>query len=198
MLGHTLDVVISRDTCHIVSDITVTDPGLCDHLGKLTRDHFAVGFTTTLAKLVPIQKTVSFRKLRAIDVGAFKEDIVVSSMLQTTQGGVDGLVSAFTEGLTSLIDKHAPLRTKTINQRPDCPWYTDELHEAKHLRRKLERRWQKNRLTVNHQIYRDQSVVVNKLIKQTRIAYYSVKITACTHDQKGIYKVAKHLLGVSQ
>ena len=43
VLGHTLDVVISRDTSHIVSDITVTDPGLCDHLGKLTRDHFAVG-----------------------------------------------------------------------------------------------------------------------------------------------------------
>ena len=105
------------------------------------------------------------------------------------------MVSAFNEGLTSLIDKHAPLRTKTITQHPDCPWYTDELHEAKHLRRKLERRWLKNRLTVNHQIYRDQCVVVNKLIKQTRIAYYSEKITACAHDQKGIYKVAKHLLG---
>ena len=69
------------------------------------------------------------------------------------------------------------------------------LHEAKYLRRKLERRWQKNRLIVNHQIYRDQCVVVNKLIKQTRIAYYSEKITACTHDQKCICRVAKHLLG---
>jgi hypothetical protein len=37
--------------------------------------------------------------------------------------------------------------------------------------------------------------VVNKLLIQTRIAYYSEKITACAHDQKGIYKVAKHLLG---
>jgi len=46
-----------------------------------------------------------------------------------------------------------------------------------------------------HQIYRDQCIVVNKLLKQTRIAYYSEKITACAHDQKSIYKVAKHLLG---
>ena len=113
VLGHTLDVVIGRDTSHIVSDITVTDPGLCDHLGKLTRDHFAVGSTTTLAKPVPIQKTVSSRKLRAIDMEAFKQDIVVSSMLETTHGDVDGLVSVFNEGLTSLIDKHAPLRTET-------------------------------------------------------------------------------------
>ena len=97
VLGHTLDVVISRYTSHIVSDITITDPGLCDHLGQLTRDHFAVGLTTTLAKTVPIQKTVSFRKLRAVDVDAFKQGIVVSSMLQTTHGDVDGLVSAFTD-----------------------------------------------------------------------------------------------------
>jgi len=102
---------------------------------------------TTLVKPAHMQKIVSYRKLRSIDVEAFKHGIVVSSMLQTTQGNVDGLVTAFTNGLTSLIDKHAPLRTRTITERPDCPWYTDTLHEAKDLRRKLERRW-KNRLTV--------------------------------------------------
>ena len=50
VLGHTLDVMISRDTSHIISDVTITDPGLCVHLGKLTRDHFAVGFTITLVE----------------------------------------------------------------------------------------------------------------------------------------------------
>ena len=81
VLGHTLEVVISRDTSHIISDDNITNPELCDNLGKLTRDHFAVGFTTTLVKPAHIQKIVSYRKLRAIDVEAFKHDIVVSSML---------------------------------------------------------------------------------------------------------------------
>jgi len=45
-----------------------------------------------------------------------------------------------------------------------------------------------SRLTVYHQIYRDQCIVV----KQTRIVYYSEKFTACAHD---IYKLAKQLLG---
>ena len=49
---------------------------------------------------------------------------------------------------------------------PDCPWYTDTLHEAKHLRRQVERRWKKSRLTVNHQIYGDQCIVVNKLLNK--------------------------------
>ena len=48
LLGQTLDVVISRDTSHIISAVTITDPGLCNHFGKLTLDHFVVTFTTTL------------------------------------------------------------------------------------------------------------------------------------------------------
>lgn len=195
VMGHTLDVVISRETSSIVSKVVVTDPGLCDHLGKLTRDHFAVGFTTTLTKPAPVQKTVSFRRLRAIDVEAFKQDIKSSYVLSPTEGTVDSLVDAYNEGLKVLIDKHAPARVKTIIQRPNCPWYTDELHEAKHTRRQLERKWQKSRLTVHHQIYRHQCVVVNKLIKQARTTYYSDKISVCGHDQKGIYNIANHLLG---
>jgi len=79
-------------------------------------------------------------------------------MLQGTQYNVDGLVTAFTKGLSSFIDKHTPLRTRTITERPYCPWYIGKLHEAKHLRRKLERRWKKSRLTVNQQIYIERSM----------------------------------------
>ena len=54
---------------------------------------------------------------------AFKHDIFVSSMLQTTQGDVDGLMTVFTNGLSPLIDKHATL--KHISQ----PRFT---HASKH------------------------------------------------------------------
>jgi len=81
VLGHTFDVIINRDTRHIISDITVSDPG---HVGKLTLDPFAVCFTTTLDKRDPMKKTFSFRKLHAIDVEAFKHSIVPSPMLQNT------------------------------------------------------------------------------------------------------------------
>ena len=36
--GHTLDVVITRNTSTIVSDVEVTDPGLIDHLGKISSE----------------------------------------------------------------------------------------------------------------------------------------------------------------
>ena len=113
--GHTLDTIIIRDTSNIISNITVTDPGLSGHDGKLTRDHFAVNFTTTLAKPTPDQKKVSFHKLRAINTEAFMEDVKNSTMLHVVDGSVDDLVTAYNDGLRSLIDIHASLCTKTDN-----------------------------------------------------------------------------------
>ena len=189
--GHTLDVVITRDTSNLVSDINVTDPGLCDHMGRLTRDHYAVSFTANIAKPAPCWKTVSFRKLRSIDVESFKRDIAASTMLQQPGDSADVLVKAYNDGLKSLVSAHAPLRTKTIVQRPGCPWYTDDLHQAKHLRRKLERKWRNSRLTIDQQIFRNQCVVVNKLLKESRVSYYSDKVNVCGRDTKGIYRITK-------
>ena len=55
--------------------------------------------------------------------------------------------------------------------RPDCPWFTDDLHDAKHLRRKLERKWRTTELSIDHHIYRNQCAVVNRLIKKARLDY---------------------------
>ena len=40
--GHTLDVVITRDTDNVVSNVEVTGPGLFDSSGKVARDNLAV------------------------------------------------------------------------------------------------------------------------------------------------------------
>ena len=134
-------------------------------------------------------------KLRAIDVEHFKRDIAASRVLHNFHGFSDELLSCYNDGMRSLVDKHAPLRTKTIHLRPNSPWYTEELHGAKHLRRRLERKWRQTRLHVDHQIYRQQCTHVNKLIRQTRISYYSNKIAECGHDTKGLYRIARHLMG---
>ena len=73
--------MITRETYKILSCLDVSDPGLFDKSGKITRDYFAVIFNAHAAKPRPVRKTVSFRKLRAIDVDSFKQDIVSSSVL---------------------------------------------------------------------------------------------------------------------
>jgi hypothetical protein len=173
--GHTLDVLITRDTDTIVSTIEVNDPGLSDSDGKISRDHFAVIFHIRAEKPAPIRKTVTYRKLRSIDIESFRNDI-----------------KSLNNSLASLVDKHTPLLTKQVTLRP---WYNEELHEAKHLKRKLERKWRKTNLTVDHEIYRNQCASVNKFLKQTRVKFYSEKIESCGRDQKTLFKVTKNLLG---
>ena len=97
--GHTLDVVITRETDKIVSNLDVTDPGLIDKSGKVTRDHFAVIFNVHAAKPYPVRKKVSYRKLRVINIESFKQDIVTSSVISNSLNStnLEELVSAYSE-----------------------------------------------------------------------------------------------------
>ena len=58
--GHTLDVVITKDTDDVVYNVHVTDPGLSDNTGKVTQDHFAVNFNIKVVIPAPVKKQVSF------------------------------------------------------------------------------------------------------------------------------------------
>jgi len=104
--GHTLDVLITRDTDSIVSNISVSDPGISDGSGKTSRDHYAVTFLAAAANPALIRKTVTYRKTKSIDVGDFRRDIKSSESLQKALETtiVDDLANAYTSGLTSFLD----------------------------------------------------------------------------------------------
>ena len=97
VIGHTLDIQITRDNDSNVSNIEVCDPGLSDSDGKITRDHLAVIFDTRAEKPAPVRKTVTFRKLRSINIESFKNDLksldVIS--MDTTISDVDEYVDTF-------------------------------------------------------------------------------------------------------
>ena len=198
--GHLLDVVITYDIDTMLADSpAVFDPSLCSHQGGSAGDHLAVSFSVNMAKPDRSRQTVSFRKLKDICVEDFIKDITECEALQdiSIDKSLDELVSAYNNNITALIDKHAPLCTKEITLRPHAAWYTDELREAKHERRRQERRWRSTGLTVHHQLYKDQCKIVHMLLQKTKQAYYKSKLTECGHDQGKIFKVAQKLLGRS-
>jgi exonuclease III len=192
--GHTLDVLITKDTSLFATNISVSDPCLFNNHGKPSGDHFAITFDVSTQKPSAVQKHVSYRKFRDINVDAFKED-VKSTIINIKEESVDNLLEAFNTGLKDLINVHAPLCHRAITLRPNAPWYSDELRMAKRQKRKLERQWHKSKLEVHRLIYRDYCCTVNKLLIKTRSDYYLGKIVECGRDQKGIYRIAKHLLG---
>ena len=138
--GHTLDVVITRDSSNLVSELTVSDHHLCNDGGKITRDHLAVNFKLNITKPARVQKLVEYRKLRCVNVENFKRDIQSSVELNQSHKSIDSLVHSYNTHLLLLREKHASLIIKTITLHPHAPWFNQEMHEAKHSRRTLERK----------------------------------------------------------
>ena len=88
-------------------------------------------------KPLAVEKLVTYRKYRSIDMESFKNDLVTSSLCQpplTTETpvyGVDKLAKDYNSTLRMLIDCHAPLKSKTVKARPSVPWYISEIGAAK-------------------------------------------------------------------
>lgn len=196
--GHTLDLVITRDTDgSLLQPPKVFDPCLFDQNGVPTRDHFAVSFCMHVPKPPNPRKVVNYRELRKINVQDFVRDIASCSEIQNVDKSLDELVEAYNKNLTTIVDKHAPLCTRTITLRPHSPWYTEELRTAKHERRRRERKWHQTKLKVHYDLFQEQSKAVAKLVRTTKQSYFIDQIAQCNGDQKQLFKITKKLLGES-
>ena len=107
--GHLLDLVFSKQSDNIFISAKLHH--------RLTSDHTAI-----LCKLnvsVPLQKpeTFSYRCLRKIDTGAFKQDLS-HAVSQTSS------ISDYNNHLCFVLDKHAPLCLRTARTRKPTPWFS--------------------------------------------------------------------------
>ena len=133
--GHTLDVLITRPESRFShSDIKVHDPGFCNPSGIITLSyHLAISWSYPCIKPKHPAKLISYRKLENICHDTFIKDFQetnLSVMLNSCKN-VDDMVSTFSEVTLKLVDKHAPVLTKTIIDRPSTRWYTPSLNVQK-------------------------------------------------------------------
>ena len=67
---------------------------------------------------------------------------------------VNELAICYNETLESAINRHAPLRTKTIVTRPYVPWFNTEVKSTKREQRRAERKWIRTKQLHDFQIYK--------------------------------------------
>ena len=135
--GHLLDLVFSKQSDNILISTKL-------HHG-LTSDHTAI--LCKLSVSVPVQKpeTFSYRCLKKIDIGAFKQDLS-HAVLQTSS------ISDYNNHFCSVLDKHAAL----CRTRKPTLWFSsiaEQFSELKRECRQVERLWLKSKLAVRKQIY---------------------------------------------
>ena len=185
MSGHMLDLVITQSVDNIVSNTVVSD---------FLTDHAAIHCNLHMAKPQPLRQTIQYRNYSAIDNEMFQADIEASTLCLDTATSAASLLDQYDDTMSSLLDKHAPLQTRTITVRPKVPWFNGDIKTAKQKRRQLERRWRQSRLTIHLYIFKEQKRHVNKLIYSAKSSYYSAKIIEAASDQKQLYNVVNTML----
>ncbi|GFS06610.1 histone-lysine n-methyltransferase setmar-like protein [Elysia marginata] len=93
--------------------------------------------------LVTRSKDIDHARL-SIDLSSKVQEIPIDSACDK--------VEAFNAIMTNIPDKHAPLETRAVTDKPAAPWMTATIKEAKAERRRAERTWRASKLTVHRNI----------------------------------------------
>ena len=96
--------------------------------------------------------------------------------------------------LTSLLDKLAPKKTRSVIIKPSSPWMTEKIHAAKCLRRRLECKWRSTRSEEDRKSYVTLRQVVSQEIEKAKTEYYSECVAECEGNQRRLFTVVDALL----
>ena len=123
--GHTLDLIITRNC----EDVVVNTP----HATRFISDHAFVQCYLSCRRPTLEKKTISYRDLKKIDLDQFKVDLQLSPLglkdLQSEgKNDLDQLVLLYRDTLSKLLDKHAPLKTRSFVVRPKLPWFNGSIN----------------------------------------------------------------------
>ena len=192
--GHTLDLVITRDTSGLLrSPPVISISGVGDLTGASSCDHYAVWCYLNIARPKTISKTVTYRSLRKIPIHDYRADIL--RVVECNSETAGALVEQYNGKLQALTDIYAPPQNKTITLRPHAPWYTEALRREKRERRKCERTATRTLLTVDREIVEERYARRTVQIEQAKAAYYTSQIDKNKGDSKTLFKLTNSLMG---
>ena len=183
--GHTLDLIITRQTDNIITSIPRVD--------HLFSDHNAV-LCILESNAVPLtQKHISFRKLKSVNTEALKGEISCSDLCKNPPSNLTDLVSCYNNTMMAALTRHAPLISKTIVTRPVVPWYNDEIKCAKRMRRRAERKWRRTKLLTDFLAFKTAKNQTTFLMNQARQSFYRQFISENSQDQRKLFCATKSL-----
>ncbi|KAL9957225.1 hypothetical protein ACROYT_G038836 [Oculina patagonica] len=128
-----LDLIITRLDETTTSNLSSHDPAISDH--------FAVHCNLAIERPPNLKQVLTSRKLCNVNLHKLCQDINSSSLVKSPSSDITELCDQYDSVLSSILDKHAPLRTRIITLRPHAPWYNNEIREQKTICRKRERCW---------------------------------------------------------
>ena len=157
-------------------------------------DHFIIQCPIGFPRPALSCKELTFRKLKNIDIAEFSADIASSMLCASADwDNIDALSDCFNMTLTDILDKHAPLKTRIMINRPKIPWFNDDIKQLKRKRRRLEKKALKTDLPGDWNNYHKVRNQYSSLFKSARVNYYSNLIDQCAGDSRKLFRVVNSL-----
>ena len=107
---------------------------------------------------------------------------------------INGIKIRYNWELSSVLDKHAPLKSRMVTMRPAAPWFREEIKLERRVRRRLERRWRRTRLPEDRLRFIEQNRIVNELLLSVRSQYYTKLIDDNCLNQRKLFGIVGKLL----
>ena len=141
------------------------------HRGLMLSDHCFTHAKIRTTRNPPKTEEITYRKLKNIDSRQLSRDIT-ETLPRTKTGSVSQLVDYYNTSMQSLLDKHAPEKTKVIRQSHNQPWFNDTIKSEIVLRRKKEHTFFADPTHYNFQAFYNQRKYIANLIKTAQRTYY--------------------------
>ena len=167
-LQNTLDTVITTEDSDIISGT---------HQGSLFSDHYIIHYTLTPSKLTEL-KRICYRKTKDMNIDHLKIKINQALLTNHDYNSSDIIVHNYNKALTKVMDKLAPVKTKTVSDKLKLPWFDDSLACEIRKRRRLEKIWHKDRTNINnyHWFY-TQCHRVSNMLSFAKKDFYKASLT---------------------
>ena len=182
--GHTLDLIISRKDSPTVQNVLASD---------LISDHMSIVLDININITSPELVKREYRSTKNIDLASLNDDMKNCDLFKAPPDDLDILVNQFNETLQTILDKYAPKKTRAVKTRKN-PWYNNEIHEQRQLRRKLTRRWHKTRSDKDKENMIAQRDRVKNMIYNAKSVFYQRALGDAGTDSKSIFRIIQELL----
>ena len=189
-LQNTLDIIITAEDSSIISDT---------HQGSLFSDHYIVQYTlTTPSRLIEL-KRISYRKSKDISIDNLKNEISLALPTNQDHNSPGTIIHNYNMALMKVMDKLAPLKTKTVSNKPRLLWFNANLANEIRKRKWLEKIWHKDRTnTNNYNQFYTQCCKVSNMLSLAKKDFYKATLNENKHNYKKIFGICNTLLGRSQ
>ena len=132
--GHLLDYIITRESNNFASEFIVSD--------KIF-DHIVFHASLTCQRTYPERKEMFVRSLKRINDDALIADLT-GITIDSKCRDVNPIVNHYDNTLSTILDKHPPLKKICIVDRPMNGWINADIHALKVIRCNKEDIWKKN------------------------------------------------------